>query len=140
MRRGFTMIELIFVIVILGILAAVALPKFVGVTAEARKGKITAFAGTLNRTVLPSLWSRSMSSGNNGVISGMSVSLSDYTDVPDIVNITNFPGGCDNNGSGTIGTADYGDGTVTFYCFEGNATTAPWVTFVSGSDKNLTIN
>ena len=30
-RAGFTMIELIFVIVILGILSAVALPKMVGV-------------------------------------------------------------------------------------------------------------
>lgn len=55
-RAGFTMIELIFVIVILGILAAVALPKFLGVSEQARAGKCGALVGTLNRTVFPSLW------------------------------------------------------------------------------------
>ena len=56
-RSGFTMIELIFVIVILGILSAVALPKFIGVSEQAQAGKCKAFVGTLNRTVLPALWS-----------------------------------------------------------------------------------
>jgi len=56
-RTGFTMIELIFVIVILGILSAVALPKFIGVSDQAKAGKCKAFVGTLNRTTLPAIWS-----------------------------------------------------------------------------------
>ncbi len=55
------MIELIFVIVILGILAAVALPKFAGVSDQANAQKCNAFVGTLNRTVGPSMWSESIS-------------------------------------------------------------------------------
>lgn len=55
-RAGFTMIELIFVIVILGILSAVALPKFIGVSEQAQASKCGAFIGTLNRTVYPALW------------------------------------------------------------------------------------
>ncbi len=60
MRSAFSMIELIFVILILGILAAVSLPRFIGVSETAHETVCKAFVGTLNRTVSHSIWSNSM--------------------------------------------------------------------------------
>lgn len=56
-RDAFTMIEVVFVIVIIGILAAVALPKFQELGENAHYTKVETFVDILNRSIGPMMWS-----------------------------------------------------------------------------------
>ncbi len=145
MRKAFTMIELIFVIVILGILAAVALPKFLGVANQAHEANLKQFVGTLNRTVGPTLWSKAISTGKDGNVTALEVNLSSYTDIPKEIGTDINISNCSTTTSSyrviAIGTKATAGANYAIACRTGNTNEAPRFILVKGNtdttfDKN----
>jgi MSHA pilin protein MshA len=72
-QQGFTLIELVVVIVLLGILAAVALPKMIDLSGEAEKASVKAIAGAIASA-------GEMNYARSKTNSTLGVSISDATD------------------------------------------------------------
>lgn len=126
-RAGFTMIELIFVIVILGILAAVALPKFIGVSDTANAGKCEALVGTLNRTVLPTLWADMATNGTAATTAITATTLGAQITVPSECGTAGQYAAAANAGTGFVITV--GDSTFDVNGTAATATVSPIITW-----------
>lgn len=94
-RGAFTYIELIFVIMISGLLIGVALPKFIHMQEEAKRTNLMTFVDTLNITVGPTMWQKAIVTHNGSVTSSganLCAHIEEYIEVPN--EVTAFSADC----------------------------------------------
>jgi len=123
-RSAFTLIEFIFILIILGIIAAVALAKFSTISDRTRIVKLQAYAGSLNRTVGAAFWGKSMREGHHGSVTSYSDIIDQYVEIIPGYDEGPSLSGCNSDGNGTFLSYPYTT-RLSIHCRDGNDTNSP---------------
>ena len=148
MRKAFTILEIIFVIVIIGILAGIAVPRYFALGKQSHETNLIAFVKTLNRTTGEDLWARSISGGKNGSIVNL-VPVEDgnflkkYISIPEEINFSSIDlSRCGDGIYKTVMTADseIAGEEYNITCKDGTAKTAPYFRLIRIRDNKVLVS
>ncbi len=128
-QTGFTLIELIMVIVILGVLSAVAIPKYLDLKSDANQAAVQGVAGSLGAAAAVNFAARTANSGKGIAVTDcqdVAKALQSYT-TGAYTTALPIQGGTYTIGSATIANGASTECTLTFTPSAGSAVTATFV-------------